>query len=71
MAEPQTNDRTSSVFARIAHSYQQLVAPRASGLPNLLVLTVPPIAAVVVFAVLVALGISGSSTGVFNSFFDA
>ena len=71
MAEPQTNDRTSSVFARIAHSYQQLVAPRASGLPNLLVLTVPPIAAVVVFVVLVALGISGSSTGVFHAFFDA
>lgn len=71
MAEPKTAVRSPSVFARIVDSYEKLLIPRASGLPNLLVLTIPPIAAWVALIVLVALGISGTSTGVFHAFFEA
>lgn len=71
MAEPRTGDTVPSVFARIMQWHERLVAPRGSGLPNFLVVTGPPTAAFLVFVVLVALGVSGSSTGYFHAFFEA
>lgn len=71
MAEPKTGEPIPSGLARTAQWYERLVTPRASGLPNLVVLTGPPIAGLVMFVVFVALGISGSSTGYFHAFFEA
>ncbi|KQO62161.1 hypothetical protein ASF23_10040 [Curtobacterium sp. Leaf261] len=47
----------------ITLAWIRLTAPRASGLPNLLVLLAFPAVVVVIGVVLVGLGISGSSTG--------
>lgn len=70
MVEPRPHDRAPSVFERMTRAYARFVTPRASGLPNLLVLTIPPLVALVGFVVLVALGISGTSTGIFRMFFE-
>jgi len=68
MSTPLTSTRRAPVLEAVVRAqgaWERLVQPRASGLPNLLVLLGFPVASVVVVAVLVALGISGSSTGVY------
>jgi hypothetical protein len=54
---------------RARSSFERLVLPRASGLPNLVVLLSVPILFFLVIGTLMALGISGSSTGVYWAFF--
>lgn len=49
----------------LLQSYGRLVQPRSSGLPNLVVLLGMPAVMFVGFLVMVGLGISGSSTGIF------
>lgn len=68
MSTTRTSKRPTPVLdmaVRAQDAWDRLVAPRPSGLPNLLVLLGFPVVAVVFVAVLVVLGISGSSTGVY------
>ncbi|MFZ7089070.1 DUF7657 domain-containing protein [Curtobacterium sp. RRHDQ10] len=53
------------MFDEVTRRWTRLTAPRPSGLPNLLVLLWFPVLLVLLGVVLVALGISGSSTGAY------
>jgi hypothetical protein len=67
-SETETRGLGSSL-SRARTRFDRLVLPRASGLPNLIVLLVIPALFFLVVGTLTALGISGSSTGVYWSMF--
>ena len=54
-----------AAWVRTEAAWQRVVAPRPSGLPNLVVLIGFPAVAVLIVVVLVVLGISGNSSGVY------
>ncbi|WP_144763676.1 hypothetical protein [Curtobacterium sp. 9128] len=54
-----------AAWLRAEAAWQRAVAPRPSGLPNLVVLVGFPVVALLIVVVLVALGISGNSSGVY------
>jgi hypothetical protein len=60
-----TRNPLLTAWVRLEAGWQRVVEPRASGLPNLVVLLGFPVVAALIVVVLVALGISGSSTGVY------
>lgn len=62
---PRPESRATAAWIRAGAAWQRVVAPRPSGLPNLLVLVGFPVVALLVVVVLVALGISGNSSGVY------
>lgn len=66
---PRPDSRLLAGWVRLEGAWQRFVAPRPSGLPNLLVLLGFPVVVVLVVAVLVILGISGNSSGVYWSSF--
>ena len=59
------------VFATLRRGYSRLVLPRPSGLPNAFVLFGVPVVMFVGLIIMVGLGISGSSTGVYWTTFGA
>lgn len=60
-----SDNRLTAAWVRAENAWQRAVAPRTSGLPNLLVLVGFPVVALLVVVVLVTLGISGNSSGVY------
>jgi hypothetical protein len=58
-----------SSLSKFRATFDRVVMPRASGLPNLIVLLVIPALFIIVIGTITALGISGSSTGVYWSMF--
>ena len=56
---------SAAAYERLLRRFEHLVRPRVSGMPSLVVLLWFPVLVVVVTAVLVVLGVSGSSTGVY------
>jgi hypothetical protein len=63
--------RRPGFVSRARNAFDRLVMPRASGLPNVVVLLGIPALLFLVVGTLVALGISGSSTGVYWTIFGA
>jgi hypothetical protein len=63
--------RLGSSLSHARARFDRLVLPRVSGLPNLIVLLVIPALLFVVIGTLCALGISGSSTGVYWTIFGS
>jgi hypothetical protein len=61
--------RLGNSLSRTRAQFERIVLPRASGLPNLIVLLAIPALFFVVVGTLATLGISGSSTGVYWSMF--
>lgn len=55
----------------ITATWNHLVAPREDGLPNRRVLAAPLVLLAAAFVALVALGLTGSSTGILHSYFEA
>ncbi|MCJ1713356.1 hypothetical protein [Curtobacterium sp. VKM Ac-2922] len=62
---PRPDNRLLALWMRTETAWQRVVAPRPSGLPNLLVLVGFPVVALLIVVVLVALGVSGNSSGVY------
>lgn len=65
MSRVTTPTRQAAVLARWDEAYSRLVAPRPCGLPNLAVVFVIPTLFTIVTAILVVLGISGTSEGIY------
>lgn len=72
-AEPRSRKRDSSASwpGRARAGYLLRVQPTAEGLPNRFVLLIFPALLLIVMAVLVTLGVTGSSTGMLNNYFSS